>query len=126
MRDAHDSGRNRLEKSRLQPGQGVETRLGQALRDLIHEERAAPVAWASSCLSDGGQNAGIDAQSAVLSARDAKVPVFTVGVGSDRRSAGVRVADFVAPARAYPGDSFTVTGYLLAARARWPHGRRSS
>ena len=93
--------------------QGVETRLGQALRDLIHEERAAPVAGIV-LFSDGGQNAGIDAQSAILSARDAKIPVFTVGVGFDRRPAGVRVADFVAPARAYPGDSFSVTGYLQA------------
>ena len=99
-------------KKSLRP-QGVETRLGQALRDLIHEERAAPVAGIV-VFSDGGQNAGIDAQSAILSARDAKIPVFTVGVGSDRRPAGVRVADFVAPARAYPGDSFTVTGYLQA------------
>ncbi|HEY1786060.1 MAG TPA: hypothetical protein VGG30_10945, partial [Pirellulales bacterium] len=93
--------------------QGVETRLGQALRDLIHEERGAPVSGIV-VFSDGGQNAGIDAQSAILSANDAKIPVYTVGVGSDRRPAGVRIADFVAPARAYPGDSFTVTGYLQA------------
>jgi hypothetical protein len=99
-------------KKSLRP-QGAETRLGQALRDLIHEERAAPVAGIV-VFSDGGQNAGIDAQSAILSARDAKIPVFTVGVGSDRRAAGVRVADFVAPARAFPGDSFIVTGYLQA------------
>ncbi len=99
-------------KAALRP-QGSETRLGQALRDLIREEHAAPLAGIV-VFSDGGQNAGIDAQSAILTARDAKVPVYTVGVGSDRRPAGVRVADFVAPTRAYPGDSFVVTGYLQA------------
>ncbi|HTU27249.1 MAG TPA: VWA domain-containing protein, partial [Pirellulales bacterium] len=93
--------------------QGTETRLGQALRDVIHEERANPVAGIV-VFSDGGQNAGIDAQTAILAARDAKIPVYTVGVGSERRPAGVRIADFVAPARAYPGDSFTVTGYVQA------------
>ena len=64
--------------------------------------------------SDGGQNAGIDPSAAVTTARDAKIPVFTVGIGADRRAANVRVSDLVAPARAYPGDSFTITGYLQA------------
>ncbi|HEY1784620.1 MAG TPA: VWA domain-containing protein, partial [Pirellulales bacterium] len=81
-------------KKSLRP-QGVETRLGQALRDLIHEERAAPVSGIV-VFSDGGQNAGIDVQAAILAARDAKIPLYTVGVGSDRRPAGVRIADFVA------------------------------
>ena len=72
--------------------------------------------------SDGGQNAGIDAQSAIDAARDAKIPVFTVGIGSDRRPANVRISDFVAPARAYPGDSFTVTGYLQSQELGRPHG----
>ncbi len=87
------------------------------------ERRARRCRWPGIVLfSDGGQNAGIDAQSAILAARDAKIPVFTVGIGSDRRPANVRISDFVAPARAYPGDSFTVTGYLqsqeLAGRTR--------
>ncbi|MEX0977692.1 MAG: VWA domain-containing protein, partial [Pirellulales bacterium] len=42
----------------------------------------------------------------------AKIPIFTVGVGSDRRPANVRIGDLVAPARAFPGDSFKITGYL--------------
>lgn len=91
--------------------QGVETRLGQSLRTLIDDERAAPVS-AIVVFSDGGQNAGVDPQAAISAARDADIPVFTVGVGSERRPANVRVSDLVAPARAYPGDSFTITGYL--------------
>jgi hypothetical protein len=91
--------------------QGLETRLGQSLRTLVNDERAMPVS-AVVVFSDGGQNAGIDPQAAIDAARDAKIPVFTVGIGSDRRPANVRVSDLVAPARAYPGDSFTITGYL--------------
>jgi hypothetical protein len=91
--------------------QGSETRLGQALRQLVNDERSTPVAGVV-VFSDGGQNAGIDPAAAIATARDAKIPIFTVGIGSDRRPANVRVSDLVAPARAYPGDSFNITGYL--------------
>ena len=97
-------------KAALLP-QGSETRLGQSLRTLITDERAGPVS-AIVVFSDGGQNAGIDPAVAIAAARDAKIPIYTVGIGSDRRPANVRVSDLVAPARAYPGDSFQVTGYL--------------
>ena len=91
--------------------QGTETRLGQSLRQLINDERSTPLAGIV-VFSDGGQNAGIDPSAAIAVARDAKIPIFTVGIGSDRRPANVRVSDLVAPARAYPGDSFKITGYL--------------
>jgi hypothetical protein len=97
-------------KAALRP-QGVETRLGQSLRTLIDDERTTPVS-AIVLFSDGGQNAGVDPQAAIGAARDARIPIFTVGIGSDRRPANVRVGDLVAPARAYPGDSFKITGYL--------------
>ncbi len=92
--------------------QGSETRLGQALRQLINDERSTPVAGVV-VFSDGGQNAGIDPSAAI--SHGAAMPKFrsyTVGIGSDRRPANVRVSDLVAPARAYPGDSFNITGYL--------------
>jgi heme/copper-type cytochrome/quinol oxidase subunit 4 len=91
--------------------QGAETRLGQSLRQLVNDERATPVAGVV-VFSDGGQNAGIDPSAAIAAARDAKIPIFTVGIGADRQPANVRISDLVAPARAYPGDSFKVTGYL--------------
>ncbi len=90
---------------------GSETRLGQSLRQWINDERSTPISGVV-VFSDGGQNSGIDASAAISTARDAKIPVFTVGIGSDRRPANVRVSDLVAPARAYPGDSFNITGYL--------------
>ena len=93
--------------------QGTESRLGASLRQLIEDERTAPVS-AIVLFSDGGQNAGIDPQAAIAAAREARIPIYTVGVGSDVRPANVRVGDLVAPARAYPGDSFPITGYLQA------------
>ncbi|MBI2825666.1 MAG: VWA domain-containing protein [Planctomycetia bacterium] len=92
---------------------GAETRLGQALRQLVNEEHAEPVAGVI-VITDGQQNAGIDPAAAVAAAREAAIPVFTIGIGSDRQNTNVRVSDFVAPARAYPGDKYTVTGYLQA------------
>src|ERR1051325_10831480 len=85
--------------------------MGQSLADLINDERSGPVAGIV-VFSDGGQNAGIDPSLAIEAAREARIPIYTVGIGSDRRPANVRVSDLVAPSRAYPGDSFTVTGYI--------------
>ena len=90
---------------------GAETRLGQALRQVLNEERSEPVAGLI-VFTDGQQNAGIEPSSALASAREAGIPIFTVGIGSDRQNVNVRVSDFVAPARAYPGDKYTATGYL--------------
>ena len=92
---------------------GAETRLGQALRQLIHDERNSPVAGVI-LFTDGGQNAGVSPDAAVALAQEAKIPVFTVGLGSDRQPSQVRVSDLAVPARAYPGDHYTVTGYLQA------------
>lgn len=92
---------------------GVETRLGQALRQLLQEERGTPISGVI-VVSDGGQNAGIPVDAAVAVAQEAKIPVYTVGLGSDRQPTNVAVCDVAAPARAYPGDHYTLTGYLRA------------
>ncbi|HEX4128565.1 MAG TPA: hypothetical protein VHZ24_00895 [Pirellulales bacterium] len=92
---------------------GPETRLGQALRQLLNDQRTAPLAgvvvW-----SDGQQNAGPDAASAIPLAKELGVPIYAVGIGSSTLPVNVRVSDFVVPARAYPGDAFNVTGYVQA------------
>ena len=38
--------------------------------------------------------------------------MHVIGLGSDRLPANVRVADLLAPPRIFPGDSFSITGYL--------------
>jgi hypothetical protein len=92
---------------------GTETRLGEALQQLLHQERGSPLAGVV-LLSDGGLNAGAGPEAAIELAREAKVPIFTVGLGSDKKPRGVRVNDLAAPVRAYPGDRYPVTGYLQA------------
>lgn len=92
---------------------GAETRLGQALRQLLLEERTQPVS-ALVLVSDGQQNAGPEPLSVLPLAKDIGVPIYTIGIGSDRQNVNVRISDFVAPARAYPGDKYTATGYLQA------------
>jgi hypothetical protein len=92
---------------------GSETRLGQALRQVISDERSGPLAGIV-VFTDGGQNAGVEPAAAIEAALEANLPVFPVGIGSDRSPVNVQVADMLAPARAYPGDAFTVTGYIQA------------
>jgi hypothetical protein len=94
---------------------GSETRMGQALQQLLTTERGSPLSGII-LLSDGGQNAGISPDAASALAQEMKVPIYTVGLGSDKQPANVRVSDLLLPARAYPGDRYTVTGYIQAQR----------
>ncbi|HQU42743.1 MAG: hypothetical protein B7Z73_02915, partial [Planctomycetia bacterium 21-64-5] len=96
----------------LEP-RGTETRLGQSVRQWIETERAAPISGLV-VFSDGQQNAGVDTGAAIGLAREARIPIYTVGLGSLTRPTNVRISDFVVPTRAYPGDHYTATGYLQA------------
>ncbi|MCA9246615.1 MAG: VWA domain-containing protein [Planctomycetales bacterium] len=93
--------------------QGSESQLGTALSRLIDEYRAAPLAGII-VFTDGANNAGIEPRSAVEAAIEAGIPVFPVGIGSNQVPKNVKVADLIAPSRAFPGDAFLVTGYLQA------------
>ncbi len=92
---------------------GSETRLGQALGQMLTEERTEPLS-AMIVITDGQQNAGVEPSAVLAAAREAGVPIFPIGIGTDRQNVNVRVSDFLAPARAYPGDKYTATGYLQA------------
>ncbi|HOM18346.1 MAG TPA: hypothetical protein PLQ00_13530, partial [Thermoguttaceae bacterium] len=92
---------------------GNETRLGQCLRQLLVEERAAPLAGVI-LISDGGHNAGPSPETALPLAEEMKTPIFAIGIGSDKKPVNVRVSDLLAPARAYPGDRLTITAYIQA------------
>jgi hypothetical protein len=92
---------------------GFETRLGEALARVLDEEPGGVLAGVV-VLSDGANNAGIDPAAAAAALGKAGVPVYPIGIGSDRLPANVRVADLLAPARVFPGDRFSVTGYVQA------------
>ncbi len=96
----------------LQP-RGTETRLGQALAEQMRQSRDLPLAGVV-IVSDGAQNAGVDPATAIEAAQAAKVPLFTIGVGSTESPKNVALRDIVAPTRAFPGDTLNITGYLQA------------
>ena len=108
---ASDKQAEKIDWSKQLDPQGAETRIGQAVRQIINDERGVPLS-AIVLFSDGGQNAGVDVAAAIKAAQEAKVPLQVIGIGSATRPTNVWLSDLVAPARAYPGDSFQVTGYL--------------
>lgn len=96
----------------LTPG-GNETRLGEALMAVVNRQRGGPVAG-MVLVSDGRNNAGLPYTDAVTLAQEAEIPVYTVGMGSNRRPVNVAMVDMEAPARVYPGDAFSITGFVQA------------
>ncbi len=95
----------------LLAARGTETRLGDALQWVIDRERGGPIAGIA-VVTDGNSNRGIDYTVAMDAAKASGIPVFSVGIGSDRRPVNVRVVDLEAPPRVYPGDQFSLTGFL--------------
>ena len=93
--------------------QGTETRLGEAVLETFQREQGESLAGLI-LLTDGGNNAGIDPMRAAAACADQAVAVHTIGLGSERLPTNVRVADLLAPTRVFPGDRFSVTGYLQA------------
>lgn len=91
--------------------QAPETRMGQALRRILSEEGTGSLVGIV-VFSDGQQNSGIETDSAIKLAQESKTKICTVGVGTDRMPVNARIGDFIAPARAYPGDDFEVTAYV--------------
>ena len=92
---------------------GTETHLGDALQFLINKERGGPVAGIV-VVTDGGNNAGEDVPTVLKAVRDSRIAIYPIGVGSNKTIRNVRVLDLDAPERVYPGDDFSVTGYLQA------------
>jgi len=90
---------------------GKETRLGQSLLQVLADQRGAPLSGVV-VVSDGGQNAGPPPDAAVELAREVRVPIFTVGVGSSRRPTSVRIQELEAPQRVQPGDPYSVSGLI--------------
>ncbi len=96
----------------LQP-QGTKTRLGDAVQFLVNKEQGGPIAGIV-VFTDGRNNAGDDLETVIRSVRDSGIPIYPVGLGSNREMKNVRVVDVEAPTRVFPGDRFTITGYVQA------------
>lgn len=94
---------------------GSETRLGEALRFLIEKEQGGPIAGIVT-FTDGNNTAGLKPEVAARLARQAQIPLHMIGLGSAKQLVNVRVADLQVPSRVFPGDNFTITGFIQ------PHG----
>ncbi len=92
---------------------GVETRLGAALRATVVAERGGTAAGVI-VLTDGNSTAGSDVDLAAQAASEAGLPIFPIGLGTDKAPLNLRVVDIEAPRRVYPGDKFTITGHFQA------------
>lgn len=90
---------------------GAETRLADAVRAIIDRERGGPIAGIV-LVTDGGQNAGVEANVAIAEAQDAAIPIYAIGLGSDKLPQNVKIVDITAPQRVYPGDEFTLTAFV--------------
>src|SRR5690606_3639044 len=82
---------------------GKETRLGEAIRHVVNQQRGNPVAGIV-VVSDGQGKAGVRYNVGALAAQDAGIPVSTIAVGGGRPPVTLRVVDLEAPPRVYPGD----------------------
>jgi hypothetical protein len=101
--------------SKILPLSGQETRLSQAVRQLINDQTNARLSGVI-IFTDGGQNAGESEESAIEAANQARVPLVPVGIGSDKVPPHVRIASFNPPPRAFPGDPYAVPAALQAWR----------
>lgn len=86
---------------------GAETRLGNALRDVVEQQSGRPLAGVI-VLSDGGQNSGIAPLEIADLAADRQTPIYSVGVGSTQPRRNLRVQELSVPSRVYPDDKATV------------------
>lgn len=93
--------------------QGTETRLGDSVLQALQREQSESLAGII-VLTDGANNAGVDPARAAAACAESAVAIHTIGLGSERLPTNVRVADLLAPTRVFPGDRFSVTGYLQA------------
>ena len=82
--------------------------------EIHHRQRTRRADRAVVLFTDGGNNAGSDYKIAATAAADSLIPIYTVGLGSDKRPPNLRIVDLEAPERVYPGDKFTLTGYVQA------------
>jgi len=94
----------------LQPT-GIETRLGDAVKAVLDRELGNPLAGII-ILTDGRNNAGLDPKSVIASAKSVRVPLYLIGLGSERSPPNLRLLEVDVPQRLYPGDKFSLSAIV--------------
>ncbi|HZO56721.1 MAG TPA: glutamine amidotransferase [Bryobacteraceae bacterium] len=78
---------------------GKSTHIGASLQQLAKESAGLPLG-AVVLLSDGAENTGGLEVGALAELRSRRVPIHTIGIGKERPSLDVEIADVIAPSRA--------------------------
>ncbi|MBY0586242.1 VWA domain-containing protein [bacterium] len=81
----------------------TDTRLGDAIAGIMRDNWEAPLTGII-LFTDGRHNAGGSLDSAVKMAREARVPIYPVGVGSRTPPFNLRVREIRMPTRVFRGD----------------------
>ena len=92
---------------------GTETRLGDALKALLEQERGSALS-SVIVFTDGRNNSGIDPVAAALTAKGMSITVHAIGMGSEKNPPNVRLVELEAPKRVYPGDAFSISAVIQA------------
>jgi hypothetical protein len=92
---------------------GTESRIGDALRSILEQERGAPLAGIV-LFTDGRSNSGVDPMNVISEATMQSVPIHTVGMGTAKNPVNVRVLDVETPKRVFPGDRFRLNALIQA------------
>lgn len=94
----------------LQPA-GIETRLGDAIKAILDRELGNPLAGII-VLTDGRNNAGLEPKGVLANAQNARVPLYVIGLGSERSPPNLEVVEVDVPRRLYPGDRFSLSALI--------------
>lgn len=87
--------------------------MGDAIKAVLDREQGSPLAGIV-IVTDGRSNAGLDPKSLILAAQNQRVPLYFVGVGSEKNPPNIQLIEVDAPKRIYPGDKFTLNTLLQA------------
>ena len=91
--------------------QGTETRLGEALLQLIRDVAGETLSGVA-VVTDGQNNAGVEVASARDAAAAAKVRLVPVGIGGTDRPVNVQIASTQAPTHVHKNDGFSITAFV--------------
>jgi len=101
---------------------GGSSLIGESLNSVLNEARGdAPLAGlvvftdggdTSLTASEAAAGTGIDA--AIKTARENRIPIYTVGLGTVQQEMDLRVYTFEVPKRTYAGDAYEVKGLITA------------
>lgn len=91
--------------------QGLETRMGEALLDVIRREAGATLSGIV-IVTDGVSNTGVEPTTAVKAAVGVKAKLFPIGIGSTEHPVNLQVADVQCPTNVHVRDGFTITAHV--------------